>query len=146
MSIALATLDDVDDVAQLLSAQFEEHAIALDVGALRAAVRGAIEEPSRGAFLLARDGRCVGLAYIAYIWTLEHGGRSAWLEELYVVPEMRSRGVGTRLLRAAMAHAARAGCAAIVDLEVDADHARAANLYAREGFHPHRRARWFAKL
>lgn len=145
MTIAPATADDIEDVAQLLAAQFEEHAIALDDRTLRAAIRGAIEEPSRGGFLVAHDGRPVGVAYVAYIWTLEHGGRSAWLEELYVVPVMRSRGVGTRLLREAMAHARAAGAAAI-DLEVDAGHARAAHLYAREGFQAHRRARWVAKL
>jgi len=145
MTISPATLDDLDEVARLLAAQFKEHAIALPGRALRAAVRGALEDPSRGEFLVARDVRPVGVAYLAYTWTLEHGGRSAWLEELYVVPVMRSRGVGTRLLREAMARAKAAGAAA-VDLEVDDDHARAAHLYAREGFHAHRRARWFARL
>ncbi|HLK36072.1 MAG TPA: GNAT family N-acetyltransferase, partial [Polyangiaceae bacterium] len=87
----------------------------------------------------------VGLAYLAYTWTLEHGGQSAWLDELYVVPGERSRGVGTALLRAALDHAARRGCRA-VDLEVEAAHARAARLYAREGFRPHHRARWYRRL
>src|SRR5579872_5729184 len=118
--------------------QFDEHDIVLDAGALRDAVRGALGEPSRGTFLLARRspqarakrefgrhtrtspqarakrefGRHtrlgpvpVGLAYLAYTWTLEHGGQSAWLDELYVVPGERSRGVGTALLRAALDHA-----------------------------------------
>src|SRR5579872_1065229 len=158
--------------------QFDEHDIVLDAGALRDAVRGALGEPSRGTFLLARRspqarakrefgrhtrtspqarakrefGRRtrlgpvpVGLAYLAYTWTLEHGGQSAWLDELYVVPGERSRGVGTALLRAALDHAARRGCRA-VDLEVEAAHARAARLYAREGFRPHHRARWYRRL
>jgi ribosomal protein S18 acetylase RimI-like enzyme len=145
MTIEPATLHDLADVAQLLTAQFQEHAITLDSSALNNAVRGAIEDPARGAFLVAREPSPVGVAYLAFTWTLEHGGRSAWLEELYVVPAMRSRGVGSRLLREAMAHARAAGAVAI-DLEVDEDHARAAHLYAREGFHPHRRARWFARL
>jgi GNAT superfamily N-acetyltransferase len=144
--IRLATLDDTDDIARLMAAQLEEHHIAFRHDAMKDAVRGVIEEPSRGAFLLAlHRHRPVGLAYVAYIWSLEHGGRSAWLEELYVVPAMRSRGVGTRLLRETMAQASAAGCAAI-DLEVDAGHARAARLYSREGFRAHRRARYFATL
>ena len=146
MQVEVAQLDDLEDVARLLAAQFDEHSIMLDQRATLRAIRGAIEDPARGTFLIARDGAApVGLAYLAYNWTLEHGGRSAWLEELYVVPSRRSAGVGTRLLREAMAHASRAGCAAI-DLEVEADHARAARLYAREGFRAHTRARWVVRL
>jgi GNAT superfamily N-acetyltransferase len=142
--------EDGDDVALLLAAQFDEHSIAFDEPALRMAVRGAIEQPSRGEFLVAHDRasgheRPIGLAYLAYIWTLEHGGQCAWLEELYVTPSVRSRGVGTALLREAIARALTKGCRAM-DLEIDADHARAANLYVRAGFHPHRRARWYLKL
>jgi ribosomal protein S18 acetylase RimI-like enzyme len=145
MEIRAATAGDLEDVACLLRAQLDEHSIALPDDALRAAIRGAIDKPARGAFLVARDPDPVGVAYLSYVWTLEHGGQSAWLEELYVVPPMRCRGIGRRLLCEVMAHATRAGCRA-VDLEVEQDHARAANLYAREGFRPHRRARWVAPL
>jgi ribosomal protein S18 acetylase RimI-like enzyme len=145
MRIVVATVSEIDDVALLLAAQFEEHSIAFDQSVLRAAIRGAASQPARGEFLLARDDRSLGLAYLAYTWTLEHGGLSAWLEELYVIPEARSHGIGSRLLRSAMAHAKTAGCAAI-DLEVASDHARAAHLYARAGFRQHQRARWYLTL
>jgi GNAT superfamily N-acetyltransferase len=145
MDIRIATPSDLDDVTRLLAAQLAEHAIALDDGALRGAIRGPMEVPGRGAFLIARDGAPLGAAYVSYTWSLEHGGKSAWLEELYVVPSERSRGIGGRLLEAAIALARREGCAA-VDLEVEEDHARAAHLYARAGFRPHRRARWVLAL
>lgn len=143
MEIRIATAEDAEAVERLLRAQFAEHDIALDAAALQGAVRGVFADPSRGTFFLAPD--AVGVAYLAYTWTLEHGGRSPWLDELYVVPAQRSRGVGTALLRAALGHAAREGCRA-VDLEVEATHARAARLYAREGFQPHSRARWYRSL
>jgi GNAT superfamily N-acetyltransferase len=152
--IVLARPHDEHDLATLLTAQFEEHAIVLDDAMLREAIRGPLRDPRLGALLLARTpadvaaraaGPAVGLAYLAYTWTLEHAGKAAWLEELYVVPDRRSAGLGTALLRAALDHARAAGCKA-VDLEVEADHARAARLYAREGFHAHSRARWFKKL
>jgi ribosomal protein S18 acetylase RimI-like enzyme len=87
----------------------------------------------------------VGVAYLSFVWALEHGGRAAWLEELYVVPWLRDQGIGTQLLHAVLEHAALQGCVA-VDLEVDAGHTRAARLYAREGFLPLGRARWVKKL
>jgi GNAT superfamily N-acetyltransferase len=59
---------------------------------------------------------------------LEHGGEVAWLEELYVVPERREAGIGTKLLSRAIEAARERGCLPI-DLEVDDGHSRATNLY-----------------
>ena len=110
------------------------------------AVDGVLRHPERGRLLVATlAGRPIGLAALSFIWPLEHGGRSAWLEELYVEPPHRGRGIGRTLLRAACRLAARSGAAA-VDLEVDAGHTRAARLYAREGFRPLPRARWVRRL
>jgi GNAT superfamily N-acetyltransferase len=139
-------LADRDALVDLLHAQLEEHAIPLALPRLRAAVDGPLTDPTRGLFLLARSaGAPVGVAYVSLIWSLEHGGHSSWLEELYVVPALRGRGIGTRLLHAVCDRARAAGCAA-VDLEVEASHERAARLYEREGFQPHQRARWVLRL
>ena len=91
------------------------------------------------------DGRTVGVAYVSFTWTLEHGGRTAWLEELYVVPELRGGGIGGALLDAALDLARARSCRAM-DLEVESDHARAANLYVRAGFRAHTRTRYVKKL
>jgi GNAT superfamily N-acetyltransferase len=77
--------------------------------------------------------------------SVPRGGRSAWLEELYVVPDERNRGVGAAMLAAVLEEVAAAGAAA-VDLEVEALHARAAHLYQRAGFAPLARARWVRPL
>ena len=131
---------------RLLEAQFEEHAIALSPERLDGAVASLIETPERGALLIARDGDDpVGLAALAYTWTLEHGGLVAWLEELYVVPTRRGQGAGTALLMRAMELAHSVGCTA-VELEVDAGHRRAENLYRRAHFEPLARSRWSRRL
>jgi GNAT superfamily N-acetyltransferase len=95
--------------------------------------------------LLARDPDPIGIAVLAYTWTLEHGGRVAWLDELFVDAAHRGRGVGLAMLRRALEVAAAAGCRA-VDLEVDADHERAEHLYEREGFRLLSRHRWAKSL
>jgi len=61
------------------------------------------------------------------------------------VPARRGAGVGRRLLTAVVDAARAAGCRAI-DLEVDETHARAANLYEREGFRKYGRTRFGRKL
>jgi len=131
---------------QLLKAQFEEHQIFLSLECLDAAVSGMIENGERGTMLVAlEDQQPVGLAALSYLWTLEHGGLAAWLDELYVIPRCRGRGLGTALLDAARGVAKGAGCAAI-DLEIDASHRRAEALYQRAGFEPLPSARWALRL
>src|SRR5690242_3363495 len=137
---------DLDAVIALLVAQLREHAIDTATASIAAAADGIVRHPERGCILVACEaGAIVGVAALSFVWTIEHGGRSAWLEELYVSPPARGRGIGTALLRAALRTAADAGAAA-VDLEVDAGHRRAARLYAREGFHALGRERWVRAL
>jgi len=137
---------DLDGVVGLLMAQLAEHDIDTSRSGVERAVAGALDDPGRAQIFVARrDGVLVGVAYVSFIWALEHAGLSAWLEELYVVPSERQRGIGGLLLDAALAFARDAGCAA-VDLEVETAHARAENLYARAGFRRHTRARWVKPL
>ena len=133
------------EVLRLLSGQFTELEIPVPAR-LAQAVDGVLADGSRGVFLLALSGaQSVGVAYLSYQWTLEHGGKIAWLEELYVEPRQRAHGLGQKLLAAALDHARSVGCLA-VDLEVENGHPRAANLYRREGFLPLDRSRFYRRL
>ena len=97
---------------------------------------------ARGFLMLARDGgRIVGVAYVATILSAEHCGPVAWLEELYVTPDYRHRGIGTALVTAVLEKAQKAGIVA-VDLEIDLDHNRVISLYERLGFRRLERSRW----
>jgi len=138
--------EETDAVIALLTAQLEEHAIPLTPELLAAAVEGGVADDGRALILLAREGdRPVGVAFLSFQWTLERGGRVMWLEELYVLPERRGQGTGQRLLEAALEAARARGCLA-VELEVEASHSRAANLYARAGFQPLARVHWTLPL
>ncbi len=144
--VTLAETKDLADVVRLLGAQLSEHDIPATESGMGKAVLGMLEMPSRGHIWLARiDGKAVGLAVISYTWTLEHGGLSCWLDELYVDPTVRSKGIGKDLLQSAIEVARSRGCAA-VDLEVVEGHERAAKLYERHGFKRHNRVRWVLPL
>ena len=146
VTIRAATAGDRDVLVGLLAAQLDEHAITLPSAGIAVAVDGLLADPSRGRLLVATvEGRPVGVAALSFVWPIEHGGRSAWLEELYVEPAHRGRGVGRALLRAAL-EAAASGGAVAVDLEVDAGHARAARLYESEGFRLLPRTRFVRRL
>jgi GNAT superfamily N-acetyltransferase len=135
-----------DEAIPLLAQQLDEHDIPFEPEQLRFAVIGLTDATQRGALLLAREsGRAVGVAALSYVWSLEHGGLSAWLDELFVVPERRGRGIGQRLLDEARRLARDAGCLGI-DLEVQVGHERAHRLYQRAGFRRLARSRWILSL
>jgi ribosomal protein S18 acetylase RimI-like enzyme len=82
--------------------------------------------------LLAGDGPD-GLAELRFrksVWTAK---LDCYLEELYVVPELRGQGIGRELLREAM-DLARAEGAASMDLGTSEDDKAARALYESEGF------------
>ncbi len=144
--VAIASPSQRAEIIELLSQQLREHGIATSRAAITAAVDGMLEHSSRGFVLTATaELGVVGVAYVSFVWALEHGGKSAWLEELYVLPAQREVGIGTALLAEVLDRARDCGCAC-VDLEVDVEHARAENLYRRAGFTPLPRARWVRRL
>jgi GNAT superfamily N-acetyltransferase len=147
MRLRTATVSDADALATLAAEQLADHGLPFEVADLRRVVKDALTAGDRGFWLIAfaPEDAAIGFAYLPFLWSLEYGGRVAWLEEMYVLSDHRGQGVGTALVREACAQAAALGCKA-VDLEVDDSHARAARLYEREGFQRLDRQRWVRKL
>src|SRR5882672_7465925 len=93
-SISLVDERQIDEVVGLFDVQLREHGITISADDLRAVARTVVADPRCGFMLVANAaaGRAVGVAYASTILTLEHGGVSGWLEELYVLPEWRGKG------------------------------------------------------
>ena len=137
---------DLEEVTELLAAQLAEHHIPIARADLEFAAEGILRVPERGFVLLATAQQgAVGVACVSYAWTVERGGMAAWVDELYVVPGMRGRGIGGELLGEAIGAAGAAGCLT-VELEVETSHARAEHLYRRHGFGALPRRRWMRPL
>ncbi len=133
-------------VAVLFEMQLAEHAVERSQTELTAGLTTLLAEPAQGFVLVAvAEGKPIGVAYVARILSLEHGGWSGWLDELYALPEWRSRGVGSALLAAAIAAATERGWTSL-DLEVDTDHQRVISLYQRNLFRPVSRTRFVRHL
>jgi GNAT superfamily N-acetyltransferase len=142
----MATTDDCPECAALLLDQLREHGVEGSIEGLHQILKKAVTSPANGFLLIAREReRAIGVAYVAMILSVEHCGPVAWLEELYVDPNHRCRGIGTALLNGSVARLKAAGAMAI-DLEVDEKHERAASLYQRSGFRPLVRSRWVRGL
>ena len=102
-----------------------------------AAIRALCADASLGrAWLLADGGgRDVGYALAYWRHSIDHGGRVAVLDDLWIEPGLRGRGLGAQLLGAALAGMERAGARAVI-VEADPADARAMLFYGRRGFAP----------
>lgn len=137
----------IEGALALFVVQLKEHDIVVDTRKVREVVEKVIADERHGFIVIAstEGGRIVGAAFSSAFLGLEHGGESGWLEELYVLPEYRQKGVGTRLVAAVVRVARERGWRAL-DLEVEANHQRVVSLYARQGFQPRTRSRFFLNL
>jgi GNAT superfamily N-acetyltransferase len=133
-------------ITDLLKRQLDEHHLPISVDHIREGIEGVFADNTRGFLLVAKTAdQTIGVAYISFVWTLEHGGPGAWLEEVYVLPEWRNKGIGTQMLELAIEECMKRGCRGI-DLEVDSEHKKVESLYRRFRFLPLDRQRWVRKL
>jgi ribosomal protein S18 acetylase RimI-like enzyme len=130
--IRRGSVEDAGEIARLLHDFNTEYAEPTpEVTVLSGYVRRLLAEAEMTA-LLAGEGP-YGISLIRFrrsIWT---GGPEAHLQELYVVPPLRGRGIGRALLEATMAAAREAGATGI-DLNTGETDTAARALYESCGF------------
>jgi GNAT superfamily N-acetyltransferase len=134
VSIERAEPHDLAELLPLVDAFQREEGYAAGDDALRGAVRGLLADAQRGSVLVARErGRAIGYAALCFGYSIEFRGRDAFVDELYVAPDARGRGLGRALLRALEAEA-RASGALQLHLEVEQGNESARRLYLTERF------------
>lgn len=135
IEVVAAGADDEAELIRLARAFHAEHGYGLSetsITGLSLAARG--HDLARA--WLARDhARSLGYAVLARGFAVDHGGPVAVLDDLYVVPDARSRGVGATLI-ARLEHEARElGLAALL-LVTDPGNPSALRFYGAHGFAP----------
>jgi ribosomal protein S18 acetylase RimI-like enzyme len=98
-----------------------------------ATVKELVRHKDRGSVLLFEKGETlIGYCILINYWSNEHGGNLLVIDELYVVPEERSRGIETDFLDLLQKVAPR-DCVA-VQLEVERGNKKLMRLYEQLGF------------
>jgi GNAT superfamily N-acetyltransferase len=107
-----------------------------------------LEDQSLGcAWLMCDNGSTVGYLFLTFGFSLEFGGRFGLVDEVYIRPGSRGRGLGARAFGFVEEYALRLGIRAI-RLEVEHENLGARNLYRRLGFNAHPRdlmTKWIAE-
>jgi len=134
VGIGRARPNDLDALLPLVEAFQREAGYATGDATLRGTLARLLREENAGRVLIAREGaRAVGYAALCFGYSIEFRGRDAFVDELYVIPEARSRDLGRALLRA-LETEARANGVRQLHLEVEQHNAAARRLYVAEGF------------
>jgi ribosomal protein S18 acetylase RimI-like enzyme len=127
---------DIDALVGLMHDFYAESGHALDASWAAASFRTLIAQPALGAVWLAQADCCaVGHAVLTVRHAMEFGGPLGYVDDLYVVPAWRRRGVARALLAALRRECSARRCAAW-QVEVGASNAGAVALYRSLGLAP----------
>lgn len=133
--VTKATLDDVPQLCALLSALFTQEAdFQPDTAKQSVGLRLIIQHPEFGQILIVREEATVlGMVNLLFTLSATRAGSTALLEDMVVHPFHRGKGVGSALLRCAIALAHSTGSIHIT-LLTDRSNQTAIRFYESHGF------------
>ncbi|WP_170556894.1 GNAT family N-acetyltransferase [Ruegeria atlantica] len=135
-ALRLARPEDLDRLMGLVTAFHTEAAIPQDMDQTRNALAPLLEGIPHGCIYLIGPGRApLGYVILTFGWSVEFGGMDGFVDEIYIRPAVRGRGIATEVLLDLPKALAEAGLTAL-HLEVDRTNETAQKLYLRTGFKP----------
>lgn len=134
-----ATESDLDAIVEIMRSYYAEDRYCFVEKDARLVTLELIRDKSIGCLWVADDsGRVVGYLAVTLGFSLEYRGRDASVDELFVEPASRGRGLGLEALKTADEYCRELGVNAL-HLEVERHRTPALELYRRFGFVDHER-------
>jgi len=145
-ALHLAKPEDLPRLLPLVTAFQEGEGIPQSEEHVTNALAPLLEGNPLGAVYLIGPARApLGYVVITFGWSLELGGMEAFVDELYIRPAVRGRGIATEVLATLPRALGQAGVRAL-HLEVDRANETAQRLYARARFEPRERYMLMTKM
>ena len=133
-ALTLAGPEHLDRLLPLVTAFHAEAGITLSDEARRAALQPLLDGiPHGSAYLIGPPRAPIGYIVITFGWSVEFGGLDGFIDEFFIRPGVRGRGIASEVLHALPRALANAGLRAL-HLEVDAANTTSQKLYTRAGF------------
>ena len=133
-AIHLAGPDDAARLLPLIAAFHTEYGLERDDAQRAAALAPLLEgSPLGAAWLFGPAKAPTGYTIITFGWSMEMGGMDAFVDELYIRPTVRKRGIASEVLLAISSSLADVGVKAL-HLEVDREDEATQRLYTRAHF------------
>ncbi|MGC3981382.1 MAG: GNAT family N-acetyltransferase [Steroidobacteraceae bacterium] len=130
-----ATADSIPVLVELMRQYWEYEQIrGFDAQSAETLLTGFLSHPDLGRGWIALDhDQVLGYLLCSRVFSFEHGGPTAAIDELYVIAEARGQGVGRLLVQTAEREMRAQGCVHI-EMEVAAHNVQAQRFYSLLGF------------
>jgi GNAT superfamily N-acetyltransferase len=133
VEIRPARTDEIEELLPLIRAYCEFYETEPNDEGLRKMFETLISDPSQGAVFIARAGdTAVGFATLDWKWSSLKAARIGYLEDLFVDPETRGRGIADALIEVCADRCRELGMPAMEWLTAPDNH-RAQKVYDRTG-------------
>lgn len=133
-ALTLATTQHFERLSPLVEAFHVEKGLALSDDMRRTGLLPLLEGSPHGAVYLIGPPRApIGYIVITFGWSLEFGGMDGSIDEIFIRPGVRGRGIATEVLTVLPRALADAGVNAL-HLEVSTEAPNTERLCARSGF------------
>ena len=132
---APAMLEDVPRLATFMPDLYAYEGAPPDVAAWSAALAELVQTPSLGqVWVIQLDGQPIGYVALTFGYSLEFGGRDAFIDELYIDEPHRGQGIGGQAIEFIETYARSSGLRSL-HLEVDDYNVNGQRFYETRGFH-----------
>ncbi len=145
-ALHLAKPGDLDRLTALVGAFHAEQGIDMTEEARQRGLAPLLDGiPHGAAYLIGPVRAPLGYIIVTFGWSVEFGGMDGIVDEIYVRPTVRGRGIAREVLLELPKALAGAGLKAL-HLEVERSDDSAIKLYQRAGFRPRERYMLMSKL
>jgi GNAT superfamily N-acetyltransferase len=139
ISFRTATASDIHTLVNFMQAYYEYDHIPFDKATASGALEQLLSDNSLGrAWLICLEAKAIGYVVLTFDFSLEYGGRIAYIDEIYIHEDYRGRGAGTQTITF-LEKACRSLDLKALYLEVERANLKAQTFYQKMGFVDHDR-------
>jgi GNAT superfamily N-acetyltransferase len=135
----IAEISDLAILIELVRGFHKNEKLPFDENIDADVLRNFLADESLGkAYLVQQEDEVLGYIILTLGYSLEYRGRDAFIDEFYIRPTHRGKGIGTQMLAFAEDACRELGVRSL-HLEVDFENSDAQRLYDRVGYQRHNR-------
>ena len=133
IEIRQARTDEIEEMLPMIRAYCEFYETEPNEQGIRTMFETLITDPGQGVVFIARaDGKAVGFATLDWKWSSLKGARIGYLEDLFVDPGTRGKGIADALIEVCATRCRELGMPALEWMTAPDNH-RAQKVYNRTG-------------
>lgn len=133
VEIRQARTDEIEEMLPLIRAYCEFYETEPNDQGIRTMFETLITDPGQGVIYIARaGGKAVGFATLDWKWSSLKGAKIGYLEDLFVDPDTRGKGIADALIQVCAARCRELGMPALEWMTAPDNH-RAQKVYNRTG-------------